>query len=915
MNLSHENQGRTFLSAAMILLAAVLPAAEAGSTNPVSGVAALFTRGETLYQAADWTGAAEAYAAVLAGSPDGALAAQALYSRGWALLQAGHPEKALADFQAFREKYPSHALAAECQLKMADCLRQLRRFDEALRVYELVRTTGGRLVPDALAGKALVFQEQHEYAGAQAAFCEAAQAYGADAHAAACLFNAGNAAMEAQQFSSAVELFGRMQQAWPTNQMIRSAIYWQAMALFRQEKADEAAVKLELLRQMGVPRELAAEAGMLLAQVQDARHHYAEAATAYAAVVTNYPEHALAESAAAGSVVAFEKSGNLAAAEVAATAFVQRYPASTRRPAIHFLLGEYRYRQGHFAEAAPELERFAGNNPKHELAAAALQKAAWCCWNLRQVARARELFGRVVAEYAGSPLAVEAALMKGRTAEEAGDAAAAMDGYTEAVRLGHDDETAQRAAVELMRMNHAAKRYEAVLAGADTFLASHATSALLPRVWLYRAEALLELGHLAQALQAYRQVGSSDPVAAAAAGYGAAWVLRRQGRHSEAADAFAQVADGASTYASDARFWSARSYEDAGLFDVASKSYGACLRQVPSDTHADEAAYRQAYCLWQTHKPDDAERLYSSMIHERAASPFTANALYDLAWVMLEQGKKTEARRRFEEFTWQFPKHLLAPDAHYRIGDLAFENEEFAVAATQYEAASAAQVSFQDKAIYKLGWVREKMGQNDAAVQTFLRLARQFPHSEFVPEAYEHAGVLLQKMGRFDDARAAFAAVAEGPFSEKAACGVADCWRASGKHKEAVEAYALVLSKWPQGECRAQALLGRAGELRASGAFSDAIADYTTVAHDGETMTSAQAMMGLAYCWFALQKWEDAARCFLKVDVLYGFDELKPEALAMAARCWVQAGDPEKAAMYREDLKKRFPKSREALEL
>jgi TolA-binding protein len=71
-------------------------------------------------------------------------------------------------------------------------------------------------------------------------------------------------------------------------------------------------------------------------------------------------------------------------------------------------------------------------------------------------------------------------------------------------------------------------------------------------------------------------------------------------------------------------------------------------------------------------------------------------------------------------------------------------------------------------------------------------------------------------------------------------------------------------------------------------------------------------MLGQGHCWFALKKWEDAARCFLKVDVLYGFDDLKPEALAMAARSWGQAGDAEKAAMYRADLKKRYPKSKEA---
>jgi TolA-binding protein len=360
-------------------------------------------------------------------------------------------------------------------------------------------------------------------------------------------------------------------------------------------------------------------------------------------------------------------------------------------------------------------------------------------------------------------------------------------------------------------------------------------------------------------------------------------------------------------------FWAARSHEDAGHFDAASAAYGLCLQQTPPSAHADEAAYRQAYCLWQTRKPDDAERLYNAVIQERAASPFAANALYDLAWVMLEQGKKPEARQRFEEFARHYPKHLLAPDAHFRIGELACEKEEFVTAATHYEIAAAAQVTFRDKALYKLGWTREKLEQNEAAVQTFLQLARQFPKSEFAPEACYRAGCLLQGMGKFDAARAALAAVADSAFSEKAACGVADCWRAAGKHTEAADAYGQVLAKWPHGDCRVPALLGRAGERRATGAFADAVADYDEVARGGdETLESAQAMLGQGHCWFALKKWEDAARCFLKVDVLYGFDDLKPEALAMAARSWGQAGDAEKAAMYRADLKKRYPKSKEA---
>ena len=222
-------------------------------------------------------------------------------------------------------------------------------------------------------------------------------------------------------------------------------------------------------------------------------------------------------------------------------------------------------------------------------------------------------------------------------------------------------------------------------------------------------------------------------------------------------------------------------------------------------------------------------------------------------------------------------------------------------------------MTFRDKALYKLAWVREKLGQNDLAAQNFLRLGKQFPKSEFASEAQFHAGVLLQRMNKFDDARAAFTAVAESIFSEKAALGVADCWRGLEKHAEAAAAYGQVLAQWPHGECRVPALLGRAAELRATGAYADAITDYSEVAKGGETLDAARALLGQGHCLLALKKWDDATRCFVKVDVLYGFDELKPESLLMAARCCEQAGDTVKAAVYRDDLMKRFPKATEAL--
>ena len=91
---------------------------------------------------------------------------------------------------------------------------------------------------------------------------------------------------------------------------------------------------------------------------------------------------------------------------------------------------------------------------------------------------------------------------------------------------------------------------------------------------------------------------------------------------------------------------------------------------------------------------------------------------------------------------------------------------------------------------------------------------------------------------------------------------------------------------------------------------------YDAIAqHEGKSAMAARALLGAGHCLFEQRKWQETAKTFLKVDVLYDDDSLKPEALAMIVRCWKAAGDDAKVAIYRHELKTRYPTSKEAMEL
>jgi TolA-binding protein len=905
----HYLLGQILAAADPRAAAAHFAAALAGEPAGPLAEPAAFGRAEALYQAGDWAAAAAAYAAVLAQHPDGKYAAQALYSRGWAEFMAGDFAAAVKSFDVFGQRFPAHELAAECRLKRADSLFKLKRWEEALQAYDNVKSDKAALAADALVGRAWCLHEQRKLEAAVQAFRAASQALGKEPRAAVCLFNAGNDAIAAGQFSVAAEVFAQVRTGWPAHELAKPSAYWQALAELRQGKSAEAIAGIEALRQAGPPADLAADVLMLLAEARTASGEPAAAAALYALVLKEHAASPLAGDAAAARVLALEKAGDVAGAEAAAVAFVAAYPQHAQRAVMSFLIGEYRYRQAKYAEALPALEAFLQASPQHELADDALFKSGWAAVNLKDAGRARAAFGLLVTNFPASPLAAEAAFMDGRTADAAGDAAAAARAFGLAVRLGGTNVPAQRAALELVRLDQRAKRFDAALRGAEAFLATHADAG--PRLAfarLYQGEALLELGRPDEALQAYARVGAGDPAAAAAATNGSAWAQRKLGRHVEAAALFRSLSQGVSVEAAEAAFWAARSLEDAGKPAEALTIYDDLLQRPAGQAHADEAAYRRAACLWRAQGAPASETAYAGLLAARPQSAFVPAALYDLAWVLQEQKKLDASRSRFEELLTRFPKDELAPDACFRLGEMAYDRQAFTNAAASYEAALAAGVPFADKVLYKLGWAREKAGQPDQALTAFQRLAREFPQSELADEARYRQGRLLQSLGRAADAVAAFAAVGgAGAFAERAAFGRAEALRAAGRHQEALQAYDGVLKQWPQGDVRVQALLGRGHTLRALGANQDAIEAYAAVIQATDTLDAAQAVLGQGYAHLAMRAWEDAAKAFLKVDILYGYEELKPEALDMLGKTWEQAGDAAKAAKYRAERAQRYP--------
>jgi tetratricopeptide (TPR) repeat protein len=233
---------------------------------------------------------------------------------------------------------------------------------------------------------------------------------------------------------------------------------------------------------------------------------------------------------------------------------------------------------------------------------------------------------------------------------------------------------------------------------------------------------------------------------------------------------------------------------------------------------------------------------------------------------------------------------------------MAYEADAFDRAAAAYEAALTAGVTFSNTVLYKLGWAYERQAKGKEARAAFRRLATEFPDSALAAEARYREARLLQAENGWEAAVEAYSAVPPGPFRERAAFGRAECLRLGKRAEDAVAAYRALLKDVADATVKAQTWLGLGHAYRDAGANQDAIEAYGEVVKLTDTVDAAQALMGQGYAWLAMKSYDEAAKAFLKVDILYAYDELKPEAVRMLIQTWEQAGDAEKAAKYRKQF-------------
>ena len=806
---------------------------------------------------------AERYLAALAGKANSPLADDAQFHLGAMHYGAGRYEQAAEALGAFASRWPESPLRARALLGRGWALYKSRQFGEARRLFE-------SLGDDPVVGlearywAAMTHREENDLPRAAerlalvVAAAEQANSPLADEARVqtgdvllrlgrtveaekhfepivrrgpqggrwfdAALLGLLRAAVEAERHQAADALFADFQRQCPESELAGSAARWRAKSLLARKQFEAAEGQL---RPLVVGAEAAEEDRYLYAVALDGLERREEALRWVAPL-------------------AVSAQGRLKA------------DAQLLQGALLVALGRY-------ADAAAPLEAFLATDPKGDAALKALGGLAVALARTGRIDRAKQLYGRLTADFAEHPLLP-----------------AVIEQLAEAAYAARDTEFSAQLFARLRDSGR--KVPESGAAAPPLVGADEARSRVLSGL----AWSQFKAGRYAEAEQAFDQILRLDPPPAAAVAAEAALMRGYALQELDRLDAALAMYDAVvekypdSPQHADALYSAARLRDRLDQDVQAVELYEKLATLYPKYGQMDRVLYHWAWALRELKRPADADQLFERLRKEHSNSPLINDVRYRLAQRAAERRDHARAKELLQELADARPEEKLRNAADLLRGQVAVAEADWPAAQSIFE--SLAQRLEGDDRLWVEFWWAESHFRQDQLDQAERVLASLASRTDKKSEAWfamvplRRAQILAQR-GRWAEARAMAESVAK---------------------------------DYPEFELQYEAdfIIGRC--LHAQAQLDDARAAFarvTAAPRGAKTETAAKAQWWIAETHFHQKNYEAALREYLRLEILYDFPEWRAAALLQAGKCQMLLDAPTEAAALFERLLKNYPQS------
>ncbi|GEM_PF-2858964 len=365
----------------------------------------------------------------------------------------------------------------------------------------------------------------------------------------------------------------------------------------------------------------------------------------------------------------------------------------------------------------------------------------------------------------------------------------------------------------------------------------------------------------------------------------------------------------------DALYGAAHARNAAGFSQEAKSLFYEYFQKGEDPTKRAEALYNALVIARKLGMTDDVvaySRMYLTSFpqHRRAEK-----ALFWLGAAYTDKGAYTEAIETFQEFLKEYPGSAYRPQIDFLLG-YGWQQEGRTPKALEFYRRVIKDAKDPD---LRYSAMKNALGlylqtkDEEAAAGMIDRILTEFARHDLQDETVLWLVGRYLDQTRYQDILRVLARTRPPPdrrfFTEAVAYFRAEAYRGLGDHVRAVEQYEVVLADRQEVTYDTPALLGKGLSLMALKRWDEARkALEAVVVEDGADNTLVmRARYELANLARAQGHWEEAAKFFMLVAVLYTDDVYVPKALFYAGEAFEKSHRPADARKAYEELLKTYP--------
>jgi len=598
----------------------------------------------------------------------------ALWGSGWCYYLLEEYEEAAERFLKLLNDFPNSDLALQAMHKLGKSYFQVKNYQGTIKVYR-------------------EFLEKYsEYQGK-----ELEEVY----------FLLGQAYLRSEKYAEAEEVFYNLLFSFPGFELASEVKYYEALSLFKENKYEEAIVKLEdLISETEIKDVRKEEAQYLLARCWLNLQEYSKAIESLESINQLEVEDSILEKIAFDLGLAYSRQGDKEKAILEFQKFIEKYPQSEFIKSAHFELGKDLYDLKKFKLALTELEKASTD---------------------------------------------EALYLRGKASKELGDQEGEIAAFEELRGKYPRSNFSQEAYFRLGNYYYNQKSYKEAIGEFDKIIQLFPQSPLLSESYYWMGWSYFQLADYKKSGEYFNKVEKDeenlDLNQKAKFMAGESWYNLKD--YQNAREVYEKLIemypDG--DFAANAQYAIAWTYLENREYNASIEEFKKLISIYPDSKFAEEAQFRVAKNYFLSGNKDMAKAELGKFVNSYSKNSFRAEAIYLLSQIYLQEEDWMDNIINLEILVREYPDSPYMSEALYGLCLSYFKKDEYekAIKAGERYLKDYSGLEYGDDVFYTMAICWEMLKNKEKAISDYQDLISKFPQSPYVGKAKERLEVLKEE--------------------------------------------------------------------------------------------------------------------------------------------------------------------------